>query len=115
MLLNAHRGPITPPRPSPGPCRRASTGTGRRSPGFTAEHHVLLAVIGQAATAGFDVHTWQLPWAMVDYLSWQGHWHDLAAVQHGALAAARRLGDITAQADVHRAIGQARLRAAFLG
>jgi tetratricopeptide (TPR) repeat protein len=108
MLLNAHRSPITPAPAQPGTVPESLDGHGQALAWFTAEHHVLLAVIGQAATAGFDVHTWQLPWAMVDYFSWQGHWHDLAAVQHGALAAAWRLGDITAQADVHRAIGQAR-------
>ena len=35
---------------------------------FEAEHQVLLAVITQAAAAGFDAHAWQLPWALADYL-----------------------------------------------
>jgi DNA-binding SARP family transcriptional activator/Tfp pilus assembly protein PilF len=108
MLLNAHRGPISPPLARPGTVPESLDGHGQALAWFTAEHHVLLAVISQAAKAGFDVHAWQLPWAMADYFSWQGHWHDLVIAQHSALAAAQRLGDTVAQADVHRAIGQAR-------
>jgi DNA-binding SARP family transcriptional activator/Flp pilus assembly protein TadD len=108
MLLNAHRGPITPHPAQPGTRPEGLAGHAQALAWFTAEHHVLLAVIGEAAAAGFDVHAWQLPWALVDYFNWQGHWNDLAATQHGALAAAQRLGDTTAEADVHRAIGQAR-------
>jgi DNA-binding SARP family transcriptional activator/Tfp pilus assembly protein PilF len=108
MLLNAHRGPISPPRPRPGTQPEELDGHGQALAWLTAEHRVLLAAIGQAPKAGFDVHAWQLPWAMVDYFNWQGHWHDLAMTQHSALAAAQRLGDTAAQADVHRTIGQAR-------
>jgi DNA-binding SARP family transcriptional activator len=108
MLLNAHRGPITPPPAQPGTAPERLGTHGEALAWLTAEHHVLLAVTGQAARAGFDVHAWQLPWTMVDYFNWQGHWHDLVNAQNSALAAARRLGDAAAQADVHRAIGQAR-------
>jgi DNA-binding SARP family transcriptional activator/Tfp pilus assembly protein PilF len=108
MLLNGHRGPITPHPAQPGTVPEGLDGHGQALAWFTAEHYVLLAVIGEATEAGFDVHAWQLPWALIDYFNWQGHWHDLAATQHGALAAAQRLGDTAAEADVHRAIGQAR-------
>jgi DNA-binding SARP family transcriptional activator len=108
MLLNAHRGPISPPPAAPGTTPEALDGHGEALAWFTAEHQVLLSVIGEAGRAGFDVHAWQLPWAMVDYFNWQGHWDDLAATQQSALAAALRLGDTAAQADMHRAIGQAR-------
>jgi DNA-binding SARP family transcriptional activator/Flp pilus assembly protein TadD len=108
MLLNAHRGPISPPRARPGTLPENLDGHGQALVWLTAEHHVLMAAIGRAAKAGFDVHAWQLPWAMVDYFNWQGHWHDLAVAQNSALAAAQRLGDTAAQADVHRVIGQAR-------
>jgi tetratricopeptide (TPR) repeat protein len=108
MLLNAHRGPISPSRARPGTLPESLDGHGHALAWLTAEHHVLMAAIGRAARTGFDVHAWQLPWAMVDYLNWQGHWHDLAVAQHSALAAAQRLGDTAAQADVHRAIGQTR-------
>jgi hypothetical protein len=37
----------------------------------------------------------------------RGHWHDWAATQRTGLAAARRLGDVEAQAHAHRGIGNA--------
>jgi DNA-binding SARP family transcriptional activator/tetratricopeptide (TPR) repeat protein len=70
-----------------------------------AEHPVLLAVITQAAAAGFDAHAWQLPWALADYFSRRGHWRDQAATQRTALAAARRLGDLAGQARAHHGLG----------
>src|SRR5258708_8719230 len=85
MLLNAHRGPISPPLARPGTVPESLDGHGQALAWFTAEHHVLLAVISQAAKAGFDVHAWQLPWAMVDYFSWQGHCHDLLITHHPPL------------------------------
>jgi DNA-binding SARP family transcriptional activator/tetratricopeptide (TPR) repeat protein len=72
---------------------------------FEAEHQVLLAVITQAATAGFDAHAWQLPWALGDYFSRRGHWRDQASTQRTALAAARRLGDLAGQARAHHGLG----------
>ena len=108
MLLNAHRGPITPPPAGPGTVPESLDGHGQALAWFTAEHHVLLALIVQTARSGFDVHAWQLPWALVDYPRCQGTGDDLATAQHSALAAAQRLGDVAAQADVHRVMGQAR-------
>jgi DNA-binding SARP family transcriptional activator/tetratricopeptide (TPR) repeat protein len=70
-----------------------------------AEHQVLLAVITQAAAAGFDAHAWQLPWALADYFSRRGHWRDQATTQRTALAAARRLGDLAGQARAHQGLG----------
>ena len=72
-----------------------------------AEHRVLTRVIGYAAEHGFDVHAWQLAWALTDFLDRGGHWSDFAASQRIALAAAERLGDVTAQAHVHRYLGRA--------
>ena len=108
MLLNAHRSPITPLPPRPGTAPERLDGHAPALAWFSAEHHVLMAVIDQAARDGFDVHAWQLPWTLVDFFNWQGHWPDLAAAQRSALAAAERLGDVAAQADLHRTIGQAR-------
>jgi len=107
MLLNAHRGPITPHPAQPGTLPERLGGHAQALAWFTAEHQVLLSLIGLAGRDGFDEHAWQLPWALSDFFNWQGHWHDLAAVQDGALAAARRLGDTATLADVHRSIGQA--------
>ncbi len=72
-----------------------------------SEHAVLLAAITLAAETGFDVHAWQLPWTLVTFLNRRGHWHDLIATQRTALAAARRLGDLNAQAFACRGVGRA--------
>jgi DNA-binding SARP family transcriptional activator len=109
MLLNAHRAPITPSPAHPGTLPEDLDDHVQALAWFTAEHQVLLAVIGQAARTGFDVHAWQIPWALIDFLNWQGQWHDLLAVQHSALVAAGQLCDTAALAGAHRAIGQAGL------
>jgi tetratricopeptide (TPR) repeat protein len=74
---------------------------------LTAEHQVLMRIIGYAAGHGLDVHAWLLPWALNDYLDRVGLWHDFAASQRTALAAATRLGDVTAQAHAHQYLGRA--------
>jgi DNA-binding SARP family transcriptional activator len=77
---------------------------------FDAEYQVLLALTALAASAGLDSHAWQLPATFDRYLDRHGHWHDWAAVQRTALAAAQRLGDKNAQACVHRSAGLLCLR-----
>ena len=74
---------------------------------FEAERQVLLAAVTLAAETGFDVHGWQLPWALADFLDRRGHWHDGAALQRTALAAATRLCDTLGQAVAGRALGKA--------
>jgi DNA-binding SARP family transcriptional activator/Tfp pilus assembly protein PilF len=69
---------------------------------FAAERDVLIAAVAAAAGAGFDTHTWQLAWALAPILDRQGHWQDWIRVQEQALAAAKRLGDRTGEADAHR-------------
>jgi tetratricopeptide (TPR) repeat protein len=69
---------------------------------FGAERHVLLAAAALAARGGFDVYAWQIPWAIADYLSWHGCWHEQAAIQRSAVAAATRLGDAAGQAESRR-------------
>jgi tetratricopeptide (TPR) repeat protein/transcriptional regulator with XRE-family HTH domain len=74
---------------------------------FEQEHQVLLAAVTLAAGSGFDVHAWQLPWAMAGFLRARGHWQENAATQRMALAAATRLGDAAAQALSSRLLGAA--------
>ena len=74
---------------------------------FEAEHQVLLAAVTLAAGSGFDVHAWQLPWAMSPFLGPCGHWQEWAATQRTALAAATGLGDTAAQAVCSRLLGAA--------
>ena len=89
----------------PGTEPETITDGGHALPWFEAEHQVLLAVITQAAAAGFDAHAWQLPWALADYFSRRGHWQDQITTQRTALAAARHLGDRAAQARAHHGLG----------
>ncbi|MET8947048.1 BTAD domain-containing putative transcriptional regulator [Streptomyces sp. NPDC004542] len=77
---------------------------------FGAELPVLLEMVGRAAREGFDRHAWQLAWALERLLDQQGLHHDYAEALRPALAAARRLGDPTALAHVHRALGCASAR-----
>lgn len=72
---------------------------------FDAEHEVLLAAVRWADASGFDVHVWQLAWALATVLSQRGHWAALSEVQHLALAASRRLGDPDGQARALRSLG----------
>ena len=74
---------------------------------FRAERRVLIAVISRAACDGSRTHVWQLPWAIAPFLYGQGFWHELEATQQIALAAARRLGNVTAQAHAHHFLGSA--------
>ncbi len=66
---------------------------------FTAERPVLLAAVEYAAEAGLDTHAWQLAWTLSTFLVRQGFWPDQVAAQTTALAAARRVGDLTGQAN----------------
>jgi DNA-binding SARP family transcriptional activator len=79
---------------------------------FATEYHVLLAALRQAANDGFDVHTWQLAWALSSFVERSGHWHEAAAFQQIALEAASHLGDPYAQAKSHGCLAytSARLR-----
>jgi DNA-binding SARP family transcriptional activator len=74
---------------------------------FEAERRVLVAATGRALEAGFDIHAWQLVWALSDFLDMRGRWHDWAVAEQIALAATQRLGDRGAQASVHQRFGYA--------
>jgi tetratricopeptide (TPR) repeat protein len=104
LLLNPSREPILLSPAGAGVTPRQLESHQQALAWFEAEHHVLLAAITLAAGSGFDVHAWQLPWALTTYLDGHGHWQEQAAVQHGALEAALRLGDQAGQAAVRRLI-----------
>ncbi|MFE1521562.1 BTAD domain-containing putative transcriptional regulator [[Kitasatospora] papulosa] len=80
------------------------TDTDKATAWFTAEQAVLLAAAEQAYAHHYDVHTWQLAWAVANHLHWRGLWQEHEAVHHTAMAAARRLGDLTAQAHIHHGL-----------
>ncbi|MGW6016132.1 AfsR/SARP family transcriptional regulator [Streptomyces sp. NPDC055210] len=71
---------------------------------LAAEQAVLLAVLEEAATHRYDVHTWQLAWAVGHHLHLRGLWRQQEAVHRAAMDAACRLGDRTAQAHVHNGL-----------
>jgi hypothetical protein len=93
LMFETARPPVTlaPARPGVTPEQPADSGQARAW--FEAEHHVLLAAVALAAERGFGVHAWQLPWTMWGFHDRCGHWHQHAASQRTALAAATRLGD----------------------
>lgn len=93
QLLNPERGPITLPPAGPGVTPEEHADRGQAMAWFGAEHRVLLAAADRAAATGLDIHAWQLPWVLADFFNLRGHSHDLAATQHAALEAARRLAD----------------------
>jgi tetratricopeptide (TPR) repeat protein len=106
-LLDPTREPavLAPPRTGVAPEQPAGYSQGLAW--FAAEHQVLLAAVKLAAGSGLDIHGWQLPWAMRYYLKASGHWHEAAATQRMALAAATRLGDTAARALSSRLLANA--------
>jgi DNA-binding SARP family transcriptional activator len=72
---------------------------------FETEHQVLLAAVRLAAETGADTCAWQLARNLADYLNRRACWQDLLTVEHTALAAATRAGDLAAQATMKRGLG----------
>jgi DNA-binding SARP family transcriptional activator/Flp pilus assembly protein TadD len=77
---------------------------------FDAERQVLLAAVTQASDLGLDSYAWQLPWTLMLFFDRQGFWHDQIAIQHIAIAAAKRLADLPGQARAYRDLGTAFVR-----
>ncbi|WP_030623050.1 AfsR/SARP family transcriptional regulator [Streptomyces sclerotialus] len=77
---------------------------------FVTEHPVLLAVLRQAESSGFDTHVWQLAWALMPFFDRLGHWHDAAMVQETALVAAGREVSVEGQAIAHGSLVMAHAR-----
>jgi tetratricopeptide (TPR) repeat protein/transcriptional regulator with XRE-family HTH domain len=102
LLLNPARDALELPAARPGVTPEPLTGHEQAMAWFAAEHATLLAAIDAAGRAGLDTHTWQLAWSLVHFFDRGGHWHDWAVTQATALDSARRLGDPTTQAQVHR-------------
>jgi len=74
---------------------------------FDAERSVLLVSIERALGEDFDTHAWQIAWALEVFLDRKGHWHDWAATQRTALAAAVRLSDHDWQSRSCRSLARA--------
>jgi tetratricopeptide (TPR) repeat protein/transcriptional regulator with XRE-family HTH domain len=106
-LLNPSHEPVVLAPPNPDAAPERPVDHGQALAWFEEEHQVLLAAINLAAQSGFDVHAWQLCWALAPFLQARGHWQEWAATQRTALAAATRLGDAAAQAVCSRLLAAA--------
>jgi hypothetical protein len=106
-LLHPHRDPITLAPARHGVSPESPADPGQALAWFRTEHPVLLAAMDLAVTGRYDVHTWQLAWALAVFLHRQGHWHDWAITQAAGQAAAERLGDRLALAHARRGLGWA--------
>ena len=96
--INPSRAPLTLSAVRPGVSLEGLADRQQALFWFEAERQVLLAMPEAAAAAGFDAHAWQIAWAPATFLQWRGHWSDGVRIQRTALAAARRLGDLSGQA-----------------
>jgi tetratricopeptide (TPR) repeat protein len=113
LLLEPPREPIPEEPIIPGVRPENIGDYGKALAWFEAEHPVLLAIVDLAHDEGLDIYAWQIPWTMATFLDRTGQWHDYAATQRIALAAAQRLGDRTGQGLAHRGIGRSYARRGF--
>jgi tetratricopeptide (TPR) repeat protein/transcriptional regulator with XRE-family HTH domain len=112
LLLNPHREPVVLAPLRPGAAAWQPANEAQALAWFDAEHQVLLAAVICADGSGLDTHAWQLPRVMASFLQVRSCWHEWAATQRTALAAATRLGDTAAQAACGRLLANA---CTFLG
>jgi DNA-binding SARP family transcriptional activator len=109
-LLNPTRDPIPVIAPHAGVTPERPADHERALEWFAAEHANLLAVVDHAAATEFHTHTWQLAWALANFLGRRGHWHDWAVTQRAAVAAAGQLNDPRIQAQAHTNLARAYTR-----
>ncbi|MDG4809441.1 BTAD domain-containing putative transcriptional regulator [Micromonospora sp. WMMD1120] len=115
LRLHPHRDPIRLPAAAPGVTVAVIADREAAWTWFRQEYPVLLGLLRRAGDDGYDVHAWQLGWAMTTFLDRSGRWHDQAIVQQLALEAAGRIRDRDGQARAHRNISIARLRRGLHG
>ncbi|MFF5200078.1 tetratricopeptide repeat protein [Micromonospora parva] len=115
LRLHPHRDPIRLPPAVAGVTVAAIGDREVARTWFSQEYPVLLDLLRRAGGDGYDVHAWQLGWALTTFLDRCGRWHDQAFVQQLALEAARRVGDRDGQARAHRNISIAHLRRGLHG
>jgi DNA-binding SARP family transcriptional activator len=103
--LFPHRDDIALPPAAPGVAAERPDGTDAALAWFAASYPALVAAIRQAAAAGLHGHTWRLAWCLATFLSWQGHWPELAEAHRHALTAAQHLADPAAEGYALRCLG----------
>jgi tetratricopeptide (TPR) repeat protein len=65
---------------------------------LSAQEHVLVELCREAAGHGLDVQCWQLAYSLRGYFFLTKRWQPWVETHEAALAAARRLGDVRAEA-----------------
>lgn len=106
-LLRPNRDPLTLAAPRPGAVPERFTDRDSALRWLTAEHPVLLAMVGYAAETGYDRHAWQVAEVLTGFLERNRLWSDQVTVGTTAVAAARRLADPRATALAHRILARA--------
>ncbi|CAL9335335.1 hypothetical protein SUDANB2_00159 [Streptomyces sp. enrichment culture] len=106
-LIAPHRADVDPGPLGAGVLPEEPVDHGQAMEWFTTEHKVLMAVVHLAGETGLDSHAWQLAWLLQPYLERRGYWHDQVTVQHTALPAAERRGDLASRARAHECLGAA--------
>jgi DNA-binding SARP family transcriptional activator len=102
VLFNPAHGATPPPPADSGATAEPLSDAEEALAWFVGEHHALIVMIELAHSAGFDAHAWHLASAISPYLQRQGHWRDERDSEQTALAAARRLGNLAAAAQINR-------------
>jgi DNA-binding SARP family transcriptional activator/Flp pilus assembly protein TadD len=113
-LLHPHRDLIAIAPAQPEVITQRLTDTKAALTWFTAERRTLLAANTLALRLGFDAHTWQLAWAIGDFLARSCHWPDHHTVHRNALRAAELVACKDALGYAHRALGLANARLGHL-
>ncbi|MDQ2874423.1 MAG: tetratricopeptide repeat protein, partial [Actinomycetota bacterium] len=106
LLFPAH-DPVSAMAPQPGTVLEDLASDRQALAWFDTERPALLAATALAAQTRFDSHAWQIPATLAVYLERRGHWHDYAAAQATALAAAEDAGDLAGQATARCLLGRA--------
>jgi DNA-binding SARP family transcriptional activator/tetratricopeptide (TPR) repeat protein len=70
-----------------------------------AERPALVAAVSAASSYGLHRHGWQLAALLWGFFNQRRHWTDWLATHEVALASARQLGDLPAQAQIHNNLG----------
>lgn len=109
-IIAPHRDPVAPAASQPGVVPEELVDAGQAQAWFASERPVLLATVDQAATKGFDTHVTHLVDAFATFLDQHGLWHDWLTMEDAGLAAARRLGNRSAEGLACRGLGLAYAR-----
>ncbi|MHA5054568.1 AfsR/SARP family transcriptional regulator [Streptomyces sp. SD15] len=107
LLLAPHGDPMPLEPSAPGVAPEPLADDSRALAWLSAEYRMLLAVVDAAASSGQERLACLLAWALEPFFDRRGDWHDWAATQRTALAAAQRLADPAMEARGLRALARA--------